>query len=286
MADNFSFGMDNQQLADAPLNFREGMLDGKTVLVSGGGSGIGKACAWLFARLGAKVVITGRTREKLENVANAINAKAGLKADFRELNIRDPELVAETLASLWDENDGFDIQINSAGGQFPMPAIDFSPNGWKAVVDTNLNGSFYMMQAAARLWQQHQRPGSIVNMVTVTDRGMPHMAHTAAARAGVIHLSKSVAVEWAPLNIRVNCIAPGVIATEGMHVYPDEARENFDESNAMRRFGTPWEMAEAAAYLGCNTASFVTGQTLTVDGGSNLWGDLWPLGRPDYFRVR
>ena len=286
MADDFSFGMDNQQLADAPLNFREGMLDDKTVLVSGGGSGIGKACAWLFARLGAKVVVTGRTREKVENVANAINTKAGLNADFRELNIRDPELVTETLASIWDENGGFDIQINSAGGKFPMPAIDFSPNGWKAVVDTNLNGSFYMMQAAARLWQQHQRPGSIVNMVTVTDRGMPHMAHTAAARAGVIHLSKSVAVEWAPLNIRVNCIAPGVIATEGMHVYPDEARENFDESNAMRRFGTPWEMAEAAVYLGASTASFVTGQTLTVDGGSNLWGDLWPLGRPDYFKVR
>jgi citronellol/citronellal dehydrogenase len=140
------------------------------------------------------------------------------------------------------------------------------------------------MQRAARAFRDAGRPGAIVNVVVVTDRGMPGVAHTVAARAGVIGLTRTVAVEWAPLGIRVNCVAPGLTATEGLDVYPEEARREFPVANPMKRPGTPMEIAEACVYLAGPTASFITGQVLTVDGGGNLWGELWTAGRPDYFR--
>jgi citronellol/citronellal dehydrogenase len=174
--------------------------------------------------------------------------------------------------------------INSAGGQFPQAAIDFSPKGWNAVVNTNLTGTWYMMQAAARQWRDAGRPGSIVNIVVVTTHGLYGVAHTVAARAGVIGLTRSVAVEWAPLGIRVNCLAPGAIETEGWKVYAPEARAAYPRSNPMMRAGSAWEIAEACVYLGGPAASYVTGELLTVDGGSQLWGETWTTGKPDYFR--
>jgi citronellol/citronellal dehydrogenase len=252
------------------------------VLISGGGSGLGKASAWLAGRLSARVIITGRTAEKLEQACAAMQAE-GIDAHWRTLNIREPEGVAEVFQELWDSLGKIDVLINSAGGQFPVDSLDLSPNGWKAVVDTNLNGTWFMMQAAARLWRDHNHAGNIINLVTVINRGMPNMAHTCAARAGVIYASKSLAVEWAPLNIRINCVAPGIIATEGMKVYPDEARAKFTNSNAMRRFASAWEIAESCIYLASEASGFVTGEVLTIDGGGHLWGDLWPLGKPEYF---
>ena len=141
-----------------------------------------------------------------------------------------------------------------------------------------------MMQHAARQWRDRKQQGSIVNIVAVVPRGMNGGAHTCAARAGVIHLSKTVAVEWAEYNIRVNCVAPGVIFSEGMLAYSPEALSEFDKSNPMKRFGTPWDIAQACVYLGGPSGSFITGEVLTLDGGGQLWGDLWMQGRPDYFR--
>jgi citronellol/citronellal dehydrogenase len=175
------------------------------------------------------------------------------------------------------------VLVNSAGGQFPQPAIDYSPKGWRAVIDTNLNGTWWMMQAAARTWRDTGKGGAIVNVVTVINRGMPGVAHTCAARAGVIYLSKTLAVEWAPLNVRINCVAPGVIATEGQGVYDPEVRAAFPKANPMRRWGSPWEIAEANIFLASDAARFVTGEVLTVDGGGSLWGELWTAGKPDYF---
>src|SRR5262249_16269037 len=136
----------------------------------------------------------------------------------------------------------------------------------------------------ARRWRDARRPGNVVNIVAVVDRGMPGVAHTCAARAGIIHLSRTVAVEWAPLNIRVNCVAPGAMETEGMAVYPPEAKAAFPRSNPMLRMGDPWQVAEACAYLAGPSGAFITGETLTVDGGGKLWGELWTAGKPDYFR--
>lgn len=282
---DFKFGMTDQEMASAETIYSSELFKGKRVLISGGGSGLGKATAWLTGRLGAKVVICGRTLEKLENAASAMR-ETGIDVSVYPVNIREPESVEQLYQDVWDKEGPIDILVNSAGGQFPKDSIDLSPNGWKAVVDTNLNGTWFMMQAAARKWRDAGLPGNIINMVVVIDRGMWGMSHTCAARAGVIYASKSVAVEWAPLNIRVNCVAPGIIATEGMRVYSDEARERFTDSNPMRRFASAWEIAEACAYLGSEASGFMTGEVMTLDGGGKLWGELWPLGKPDHFQPR
>jgi len=273
-----------EQLWAAPTVYRSDLFKGKTALVSGGGSGIGRATALLLARLGAKVVISGRTQEKLDRVAAFAQAQ-GAQMLAVAANIKEHDQVNALFERVAAEAGPLDILVNSAGGQFPQAAIDFPPKGWNAVVNNNLNGTFYMMQRAAQLWREQQRPGSIVNVVVVIERGMPGVAHTVAARAGVIGLTRTVAVEWAPLSIRVNCVAPGLTATEGLDVYPPEAVAEFPRANPMRRPGTPMEIAEACVYLAGPSGSFITGEVLTVDGGGKFWGELWTAGRPDYFRA-
>lgn len=277
------FGLDLQDLQRLASVFREDLLRGQRILIAGGNSGIGKAVAWLCGRLGAELVVLGRNPEKLHAAVTEMR-DAGLQASGHPVNIREPDQIRELLQRIVAERD-VDALVNSAGGQFPKPALEISDHGWHAVVDTNLNGSWYLMQSMARLWRQAGRGGSVVNIAAVVDRGMVDMAHSAAARAGVIALSKTLAVEWAPLNIRINCIAPGVIASEGMRVYDDKARAAFPASNPMQRFGSPWEIAQAVVYLLSDAAEFITGDTMTVDGGGRLWGELWPYGKPDYFKV-
>ena len=206
-----------------------------------------------------------------------------LKASAHPADIRDPDAVSALFDTVWAAHGRVDCLINSAGGQFPQAAIDFSIKGWNAVIDTNLNGTWYMMQAAAKRWRDHKHPGSIVNIVVVTTHGLYGIAHTIAARSGVIGLSRSVAVEWAPLNIRVNCVAPGAIETEGWKVYRPEVRAAYPRSNPMKRAGSPWDIAQACVYLAGPAGGFVTGETLTVDGGGQLWGETWTTGKPEYF---
>jgi citronellol/citronellal dehydrogenase len=208
----------------------------------------------------------------------------GGKVSHHLFNIRDAEADQAFIAAVWEAHGRLDVLINNAGGQFPQAAIDFSIKGWNAVINTNLNGTWYMMQAAAQCWRDHKHPGSIVNIVVVTTHGLYGIAHTIAARSGVIGLSRAVAVEWAPLNIRVNCVAPGAIETEGWNVYSPEARAAYPRSNPMMRVGSPWDVAEARVFLAGPSAKFVTGETLTVDGGSQLWGETWTTGKPAYFR--
>lgn len=276
-------GLDDAALADRATVYAPDVLGGRVVLVSGAAGGIGRAAAWLFARLGAHVVLTGRNEARLGELAEAMRAR-GHKASIDVVDIRDPELVAKLFAHIWSTHGRLDILVNSAGGQFPQPAIDFSIKGWNAVINTNLNGTWYMMQAAAQRWRDAARPGSIVNIVVVTTHGLYGVAHTIAARAGVIGLTRSIAVEWAPLGIRVNCIAPGAIETEGWKVYRPEARAAYPRSNPMMRAGTAWDIAEACVYLGGPSGSFITGELLTVDGGGQLWGETWTTGKPDYFK--
>ena len=271
-----------EQQWSAQTVYRADLFKNQVALVSGGGSGIGRATALLFARLGAKAVICGRTLEKLEHVAAFARAK-GAQMIAIAANVREPDTVLSLFERVHDEFGRLDCVVNNAGGQFPGSAIDFPAKGWAAVINNNLNGTWYMMQRAAQYWREHRQPGSIVNVVVVTERGMPGVAHTVAARAGVIGATRTVAVEWAPLNIRVNCVAPGLTATEGLEVYPPEAQKEFPRANPMRRPGTPMEIAEACIYLSANSGSFITGEVLTVDGGGKLWGELWTAGRPDYF---
>jgi len=272
-----------ENLWAADTVYRSDLFKGKVALVSGGGSGIGRAVALLFARLGANVVICGRTPEKIEKVAAFATAR-GAKMIAVPANVREPEQVDALFKRIHEEFGRLDYTVNNAGGQFPQHAIDYAPKGWAAVINNNLNGTWYMMQRAAQHWREHGGPGSIVNIVVVTERGMPGVAHTVAARAGVIGASRTVAVEWAPLGIRVNCLAPGLTATEGLDVYPPEAVKEFPLANPMKRPGTAMEIAEGCIYLSAGSGSFITGEVLTVDGGGKLWGELWTAGRPDYYK--
>jgi len=279
------FGFTDEQLATLELSWRPGLFDGQVVLVSGAGTGLGKAIAYQFGRLGAKLVICGRKPESLERTAQGMR-KLGIECLTYPMTIRDPEQVAALFDAAWGRYGRLDVLVNNAGGQFAQPAIDFSVKGWNAVIDTNLNGAWYMMQAAARRWRDAARPGCIVNIVAVVERGMPGVAHTAAARAGVIYLSKTLAVEWASLRIRVNNVAPGVTATEGMNVYPEEARAEFGRANPMMKFGDAQDVADACCYLAGPSGKFITGEVIAVDGGFQMWGEQWTAGRPDYYKLK
>lgn len=279
------FGMTDEALAVMPTVYRNDLFKGRTVLVSGAGSGLGKAIAFLFARLGANLAICGRDPAKLEVTAEWLKKLGSPGVFVKPMTIRDPEQVGQLMDEVWARFGALDVLVNNAGGQYPQPAIDFTLKGWNAVIDTNLNGTFYMMQTAARNWRDKGQPGSIVNIVAVFERGMPGIAHTCAARAAVTYLSKTVAVEWAPYNIRVNCIAPGMVESTGFRQYPPEGVKTFASSNPMKRAGDVHDIAESVAYLSAPSGKFITGELLLVDGGGALWGEPWPAGKPDYFKV-
>jgi citronellol/citronellal dehydrogenase len=200
------------------------------------------------------------------------------------MTIRDPEQVSALMTEVWERYGRLDAVINNAGGQFAAPALEISPKGWTAVVDTNLNGTWYMTQAAAQKWTQHKQPGCIINVVAILDTCNSGIPHTMAARGGEIAMSKALSVEWGPQEIRVNCIAVGVVESPGLAHYPPSARPSFDH-NPMRRMGTVQDVAQACVYLAAPSGAFVNGTVLTVDGGAANWGEYWPLGRPDYFNV-
>src|ERR1700730_9408889 len=219
MDDRQKQGLTDAELAVRPTVYAADALKDQVVVVSGGAGGIGRAIAWLFARLGAHVVVVGRDQGKLDTLVAEL-ANRELQASAHVADIREPDAVNALFDAVWAAHGRIDVLINSAGGQFPQPAIDFSVKGWNAVINTNLNGTWYMMQAAAQRWRDHKHPGSIVNIVVVTTHGLYGIAHTIAARSGVIGFSRSVAREWAPPNIRVNCVAPGAIETEGWRRAP------------------------------------------------------------------
>lgn len=262
--------------------FAPGLLEGQSVLVFGAGGGLGGATARLAASLGATVVLAGRTGAKIETVAEAIGAVGG-KSKCYMVDIRDRPGVDALYSWLALENLIPEIVVNSAGGQFAQEAIEFSERGWKAVIDTNLTGTFNLMQAAARLWRDTARPGSVVNIV-VEPRGLHGVAHTVAARSAVVAFSNAVAVEWAPLGIRVNCVAPGLIRTEGWRVYSEEARASYARCNPQMAVGDAEEIAEACIYAGGPSSAYMTGNVITIDGGTQHWGEIWTNGRPDHFR--
>jgi citronellol/citronellal dehydrogenase len=276
-------GLSDDELATHPTVFAADALAGQVVVVSGGAGGIGRAIAFLFARLGAHVVAVGRNGDKLNSLVDNLGRR-GLNASAHVADIKDADAVNAMFDAVWAAHGRVDILVNSAGGQFPQAAIDFSTKGWNAVINTNLTGTWYMMQAAAQRWRARKHPGSIVNIVVVTTHGLYGIAHTIAARSGVIGLSRALAVEWAPLDIRVNCIAPGAIETEGWNVYSEQARAGYPRSNPMMRPGSPWDIAEASVYLAGPSGKFITGETLTVDGGGQHWGETWTTGKPDYFK--
>ncbi|HMM72404.1 MAG TPA: SDR family oxidoreductase [Rhodocyclaceae bacterium] len=279
------FGPADEALATMPTVFRDDLFADKVVIVSGAGSGIGKAIAFLFARLGAKLAICGRKPEKLEDCAEKLAVLSGREVFWHPMTIRDPADVDSFLTKVWDRFGTADVLVNNAGGQFAALAIDFTVKGWNAVIDTNLNGSWYMMQGAAKRWVEQSKPGCIITITAAVDRGLTGMAHTTASRAGVNFLSKTLAVEWAPYNIRVNCVAPGAIESTGFHNYKEEYVPSFSKCNPMLHTGDVQDIAEAVVYLAAPSGKFITGEVLNVEGGMMLWGEFWPSGKPEYFNV-
>ena len=282
MTNPITFPSTNEELMIHETVFAPGLLDRKVVFVSGGGSGIGRATAWLAARLGANVVVGGRTEEKLLKVRDSINSQDGLSAYHQTLDVRNREQVEAAFDEVYRVHGGIDILVNSAGGQFPQPSIDYTEKGWHSVINTNLHGTWNMMDVAAKRWKKAGEPGSIVNIVVV-GQGLHGVAHTAAARAGVVTFSEKASVEWAPLNIRVNCIAPGAIQTEGWAVYSESARSLYPRTNPLMRAGSPWEIAEAVVFIAGPGGKFINGETLVVDGGGQHWGEIWTTDKPDHY---
>ncbi|MEL7157920.1 MAG: SDR family oxidoreductase [Actinomycetota bacterium] len=276
-----SHGFD--ELAALPIAYRDGLFEDRVVLITGGGGAIGTAMATLFGRLGATIVACGRNPEPLELLATRL-ASIDVECTTTAMTVRDPEQVTALIDEAWDRHGRLDVVINNAGGQFSSPALDISPKGWAAVVETNLYGPWYVMQAAARRWAEAETGGNIVNISTIQGRASVGIPHTAASRAGGVALTRSLAVEWAPHDIRVNSIGVGVIASEGLKTYPPEARASFGH-NPMRRLGDVWDVAQGAAYLAGPTGAFVTGTHLEITGGEHVWGEYWPLGKPDWFRL-
>jgi citronellol/citronellal dehydrogenase len=251
--------------------FRAGLFEGKTVLVTGGGTGIGRCTAHELAALGANVVIAARRLEPLEQTAAEI-AEAGGRCDTVQLNIRDEKVVDAVVAGIVAKHGRIDGLVNNAGGQFVQPAVKISPNGWRAVIDLILNGTFLMSSAVYRHSMQ-QHGGSIVNMMADIWTGFPGMAHMAAARAGIGNLGITLSMEWAASDVRVNAVAPGTILSSGMLHYPREIQqrvvvEMLDSCPA--RLGTESEVSAAIVFLLSPAAAFVTGVTLAVDGGQQF----------------
>jgi citronellol/citronellal dehydrogenase len=255
--------------------FQPDLFKGKTVLVTGGGSGIGFAIARHFLQCGAEVFICSRKVERIEKAVQELSIFGKVRGQV--LDIREPEQVAKMAEFIATEAGKLDILINNAGGQFPSPAADITPKGWQAVVNTNLNGTWYVTQTMAQRFFFPQNQGVVLNIVVNNERGFPGMAHTAAARAGVMNLSKSLAVEWASRGIRINCIAPGIIQSSGLENYPPEIVAGVARTIPMKRLGTVDEVAALTLFLASPAAAYMTGDTIYMDGGARLWGDIWEI---------
>ena len=256
--------------------FREDLFAGQTIIVTGGGSGIGRAIAHELASLGAHVVISGRKAEKLETVRDEITA-AGGSVSFYTCNIRDEDEVAALVTQTLAERGALHGLVNNAGGQFPSPAEFINKKGWHAVIETNMTGTFQMCQQVFNQYM-NTHGGAIVNIVAEMWRGFPGMAHTGAARAGVVNFTMTLAVEWAHAGVRINSVAPGIIEGNGLLQY-DEAAQPFIEmakkDTPFHRLGTESEIAAAVVFLLSPAASYISGETLKVDGGSSLWRNTW-----------
>jgi citronellol/citronellal dehydrogenase len=251
--------------------FRSGLFDGQVALVTGGGSGIGRCIAHELAALGATVVISGRKLAKLEAVVAEIE-QAGGRAEAVVMDIRDEAAVETSVQAIAARHGRLDLLVNNAGGQFVSGAEDIRPKGWLAVVDTNLNGTFWVTRAAFHA-AMGERGGAIVNIVAEMWNGFPGMAHTGAARAGVVNLTQTLAVEWASRGIRINSVAPGGILSSGLHNYPKGVLEMampMMRGNPTGRLGTESEVSAAVVFLLSPAAAYVNGATLRVDGASSL----------------
>ena len=247
--------------------FAPGLLHGRVIVVTGGGSGIGRCTAHELASLGAHVVLIGRKLEKLQDTAGEIVADGG-RASFYACDIREEDTVRTVVTAIVGAHGRIDGLVNNAGGQYITPLENISAKGWQAVIDTNLTGGF-LMARECYVQSMQARGGAIVNIVADMWGSMPGMGHSGAARAGMVNFTETAALEWARSGVRVNAVAPGYIASSGMDHYPPEAGPMLREMRATvpaGRFGNEAETSAAIVFLLSPAASFISGSVLRVDG--------------------
>lgn len=254
--------------------FSENFMKDRVVLITGGGSGLGLVMAQSFARYGATVLICSRNEEKLKKAMDTFDKKFNQKHRYFVLDVRDATEVEKMHNNIFNEYGKLDILINNAAGNFLSLSEKLSPKGFKIIVDIVLHGTFHNSLYYAQQLIKRNVPGHIINIVTTyAETGSAFVVPSAAAKAGVLAMTRSLAYEWADYNIRVNAIAPGPFPTKGawQRLIPDDRYEKlYLESLPMKRFGNPRELANLVLFLASDLSPYITGECITIDGGERL----------------
>jgi citronellol/citronellal dehydrogenase len=255
--------------------FQAGLLDGQVAVVSGGGSGLGRAAALELAALGARVVVCGRRQEPLDETAGL--AEGGRVAAIA-CDIREDDQVEALIDRVLADHGGIDLLVNNAGGQFLSPAEDITPKGFRTVIRLNVEGTWLMTHAVAtRAMIPAGKGGKVVNVTLSPHHGLPGMAHSSAARAAVENLTRVLSIEWARYGIKLTAVAPGPMATETMRTkYPQAVVESAAWTVPVGRLGTEEEFAWLVAYLASPAGDYFSGAVLTLDGARDNWFGAWP----------
>jgi citronellol/citronellal dehydrogenase len=261
--------------------FQPGLLDGQVAIVSGGGSGLGRASALELAALGARVVVCGRRSEPLEETAAQAD---GGRVEARPCDIREEDQVGELVDGVLERHGRIDLLVNNAGGQYMTPAEDITPKGFRTVMRLNVEGTWLMTHAVATKAMMggpdgHPRGGKIVNVTLSPHHGLPGMAHSSAARAAVENLTRVLSIEWARFGIRLTALAAGHFATDTLRTkYPKPVVEGVAGTVPLGRLGTEEEFAWLVAYLATPAGDYFSGAVLTLDGARDNWFGPWPPG--------
>jgi citronellol/citronellal dehydrogenase len=260
--------------------FQPGLLDGQVAIVSGGGSGLGRATALELAALGARVVVCGRRQEPLDETAGLAD---GGRIDALACDIREEDQVGALVEGVMERHERVDLLVNNAGGQYMSPAEDITPKGFRTVIRLNVEGTWLMTHAVATRAMipagrdRHPRGGKIVNVTLSPHHGLPGMAHSSAARAAVENLTRVLSIEWARFGIKLVALAAGQFATETLRTkYPKPVVEGVAGTVPLGRLGTEEEFAWLVAYLASPAGDFVSGSVLTIDGARDNWFGAWP----------